>query len=105
MHMRVSRAFLRLCETLGCSIPQGGTSAGRVLLWLFDHYEAVRVAAGFAPLAPVEGTDSKVMARLRMANSTMTLLQFSRTRATNWRQKRALRLALEKIDLLGDRAA
>jgi hypothetical protein len=103
--MRVSHAFLRLCQDAGCPIANDRASASQVLLWLFDHYEQVRVLAGFAPLAQVEGLRAETMSRLRMANAAITLLEFSRTRATNWQQKRVLRIALEKVNVLGDGAA
>jgi hypothetical protein len=39
-----------------------------------------------------------------MANALVTLLEFARSRATNWRQKKQLRQALERANHLADRA-
>jgi len=104
-HMRLSRAFLRLCESAGAPFAGGHSSPAKVLLWLFDHYEDVRAVAGLRELAAVEGLSEAATARLRMANALATILEFSRSRATNWMQKRQLRRALEKIAALGDRGA
>jgi hypothetical protein len=103
--MRVSRAFLRLCVVAGCPVSEGGASAGQVLIWLFEHYADFRAIAGLKPLAPVEDLPVAAMAHLRMSNALITLLEFGRTRATRWRQKRQLRLALEHVDRLADRTA
>ena len=100
--MRVSGAFLRLCGAVGFPMENGMIRAGELLLWLFDHYEDVRAAAGLEPLASVEGVAPQTMARLRMSNALVTLLEFSRMRATNWRQKRQLRRAMESVILLSD---
>jgi hypothetical protein len=40
-----------------------------------------------------------------MANGLVTLLEFARSRATDWRQKRQLRQTLERANHLADRAA
>lgn len=84
---------------------EAGAAAGRVLLWLFEHYEDVRAVAGLKPLVCVEDLPAPVMARLRMANALVTLLEHGRTRATDWRQKRHLRRALEQVERLADSAA
>jgi hypothetical protein len=102
--MRVSRAFLQICVDAGCPRVDGQASAADVLMWLFDHYEKVRALAGLKPLAPVE-LDEEPTAQLRMANALATLLEYSRTRATNLRQKRQLRRVLAEVNLLGDRVA
>ena len=99
--MRVSRAFVRLCAEAGCPLVNGETSAARVLVWLFDHYEIVRALTGLKALAPVE-LPPDITARLRMANALVTLMEYARMKATNLRQKRKLRQALEKVRLLGD---
>ena len=103
--MRVSRAFVQLCVVAGCPWTESGTSAARLLVWLFDHYEAVRAFAGLKSLASVDDLPTDVVVRLRMANALVTLLEFARSRATNWRQKRHLREALERVNQLADRAA
>jgi len=102
--MRVSRAFVRLCIVTGCPWTESGTSAARLLVWLFDHYEAVRAIAGLKSLASVDDLPTDAVVRLRMANALVTLLEFARSRATNWRQKKQLREALERVNQLADRA-
>jgi hypothetical protein len=104
-NMRVSRAFVRLCVVAGCPWTESGTSAARLLVWLFDHYEQVRAIAGLQTLASVDGLPTNVVVRLRMANALVTLLEFTRSRATNWRQKKQLRKALERVHQLADRAS
>lgn len=84
---------------------EGGAAAGRVLVWLFEHYEVVRATAGMKPLASIDGLPAAATARLRMANALVTLLEHGRTRATDWRQKRQLRRALEQVERLADSAA
>jgi hypothetical protein len=102
--MRVSRAFVQLCVVAGCPWTESGTSAARLLVWLFDHYEEVRALAGLKPLAPFDDLPTESVVRLRMANALVTLLEFARSRATNWRQKKQLRQALERANHLADRA-
>ena len=104
-NMRVSRAFIQLCVVARCPWTENGTSAARLLTWLFDHFEEVRATAGLKPLASLDGLPTDAIVRLRMANALVTLLEFSRSRATNWRQKMQLRLALERVNHLADRAA
>lgn len=96
--MRISRSFIRLCFDAGCPNAQGAISAGDLLLWLFQNYEAVRDLAGLRPLTPVENLESATIARLRRANALITLFEHARTRTTDWRKKRELRLALEQVD-------
>ena len=103
-HMRVSSGFVRLCVATGCQLIHEKLSAAQLLVWLFDHYESVRAACGLKPLAPVE-LPAEVTAQLRMANALVTLLEYSRSRATNLKQKRQLRRALVEVSLLGDRGA
>ena len=100
--MRVSRGFIRLCFDAGCPNVQGAISAGYLLLWLFDNYEAVRDIAGLRLLAPVENLVPAMIARLRMANALVTLFEHARTRTTDWRQKRQFRVALEQVDRAAD---
>lgn len=102
--IRVSRAFLALCRTAGCPMEGDAAAAGQVLVWLFERYEDVRAVAGLKPLASVEGLPAQAMARLRMANALVTLLEHGRTRASDWRQKRQLRRALEQVERLADSA-
>jgi hypothetical protein len=103
IQMRVSRGFLRLCVDAGCGTTNGKLSTASLLLWLFDHYEDVRAVAGLSPLVAVEDLPPAVTGRLRMANALLTLLEYTRTRATSWQHKRQLRLALEQVDRLTDR--
>ena len=77
----------------------------RLLIWSFDHYEEVRAIAGLKPLASLDGLRTDTVVRLRMANALVTILEFARSRATNWRQKKQLRQALERVNHLVDRAA
>lgn len=100
--MRVSRGFIRLCFDAGCPNVQGAISAGNLLLWLFENYEGVRAIAGLRPLAPVENLEPATIARLRRANALITLFEHARTRTTDWRKKRQLRLALEQVDRAAD---
>ena len=100
--MRVSRAFIRLCVKAGAPWTESGTNAARLLVWLFDHYEAVRAIAGLKSLASVDELPTDAVVRLRMANALVTLLEFGRSRATNWRQKKQLRRALERVNRLAD---
>lgn len=101
--MRVSPAFIRLCLVAGCPNDRGMTCAVDLLRWLCGHYDQVRAIAGLRTLASVEGLDPAVTKRLRMANALTTLLEYARTRATDWRKKRELRKALEQVDRLADR--
>jgi hypothetical protein len=103
--MCVSRGFIQLCFDTGC--PNGGhaTSAANLLNWLSDHYEDVRALAGLRVLAPIADLQSSTVKWLRMANALTTLLEYGRTRATDWRQKRHFRAVLEQLDRMADRAA
>jgi hypothetical protein len=103
--MRVSRAFIRVCVVAGCPHVQERLSAAELLRWLFDHFEEVRAVAGLRPLAELGDLAPQTLARLRMANALVTLLEFSRSRATHWRKKRQLREALEQVERLADSAA
>ena len=105
LQMRVSPAFIRICFDAGCPQESGRTSAATLLHWLFEHYPAVRTIAGLRPLVPVEGLNPETALRIRMGNAIMTLLEYSRTRASDWRQKRALRIACEHVDRLLDLVA
>lgn len=100
--MRVSRGFIRLSLDAGCPSDHGALSATDLLRWLFDHYEDVRALAGLRALASVGGLEPATVATLRMSNAITTLLEYARTRATDWRKKRQLRLALEQVDRLAD---
>ena len=101
--MRVSRSFIRLCFDAGCPNVQRAISAGDLLLWLFQNYEVVRAVVGLRALAPVENLKPATVARLRMANALITLLEHARSRTTGWRKKRELRRALEQVDRAADR--
>lgn len=103
--MRVSRGFIRLCLDAGCRQDPGSVSAADLLQWLFRHYEKVRALAGLRAFAPVEDLEPATIERLRMANAVITLLEYTRTRATDWRKKRMLREAIEQVDRAADRTA
>jgi hypothetical protein len=76
-----SRAFVRLCIATGCPADENFLSAAALLEWLFDHYAAVRGAAGLPPLPPIDGVQPAAFQRLRMANALFTLFEFSKSRA------------------------
>ena len=94
----VSRAFIRLCLNNGCPHDGALLSAAGLLEWLFDNYNRVRIAAGFHPCAPLDGVPNCVQHRLRMANALLTLFEFSESRATSLREKRALRDAYRHVE-------
>lgn len=101
--LRVSQSFVRLCFDAGC--PQAGkhASVASVLVWLFEHYEDLRALAGLCALAPVDGLPADTVSRLRMANALLTILEYTRSRTSDWRQKRRMRLAAEEMNRLVDR--
>lgn len=101
--LHVSRSFVRLCIAVGCPHEKEAISSAGLLLWLFSRYEEVRAVAGLTPLALVEDLPNEVTARLRMANALTTLLEYARTRASDWQQKRRLRMAMEQVNRLADR--
>lgn len=74
-----------------------------VLVWLFEHYEEVRTLAGLQPSQPMPSTPGMTVLRWRMLNAVLTLLEYGRSRATDWRQKRMLRHALERVLRLSER--
>ncbi len=98
--LRVSRAFLRTCVAAGCPQKSGGISVAGCLTWLFEHYPEVRALAGLATLPPIPPKNLHPTLRLRMAYAVLTLLEYGRSRASQWRQKRALRLAVEQVERL-----
>ena len=93
-----SRAFVRLCLENGCPDDEGFLSAAGLLEWLFDHYNCVRVAAGFQPLNPIDGVTPAAFQRLRMANALFTLFEFSESRASCLGEKRALRALRDRLE-------
>lgn len=103
--MRVSRSFLELCFDAGCPRYGAKMSVAGVLVWLFEHYEEVRALAGLPPGKPMPSTPAMTVLRWRMLNAVMTLLEYGRSRASNWRQKRMLREALERVVRLSERVA
>jgi hypothetical protein len=102
--MRVSPAFLHLCVALGCPFQGEKLRIAYVVGWLSKHYEDFRAAAGLPALASLEGMSVPAASRLRVANAVITLLQYGKSRASDWRQKRQLRWAIEAIERSTDRA-
>lgn len=103
LHARVSRAFIRLCIEQGCPTQEGRLSQAMLLEWLFEHYEAVRVRAGLAAMAPVDGVAPDMLAKLKMGNSLLTLLEFSETRATSPDEKRRIQNVYRMVSFALDR--
>lgn len=103
LHARVSRAFIRLCIEQGCPTQNERLSQAMLLEWLFESYDFVRARAGLAPMAPVEGVDPEMLAKLKMGNSLLTLLEFSETRSTNEDEKRRIRNVYRMVSYALDR--
>jgi hypothetical protein len=101
---RVSRAFLRLCLATGCPSESGRLSQAMLLDWLFENYEAVRAAAGLAPLHPPEGLTGLALRKLKLGNAVLTLLEFSASRAFRPGEKRHLENTRAAIERALDRA-
>jgi hypothetical protein len=93
-----SRAFVRLCLENGCPEADGFLSAAGLLEWLFEHYDRVRLAAGFPSLPPIDGVTSEAFQRLRMANALFTLFDFSESRTSCVEEKRQLRELHRKLE-------
>ena len=107
MQLRVSSGFIRACFDAGCPNAGGLASAAGLLRWLCQHYEKFRALVGLRALAPLDGLGLKpgTVKQLRRANALATLLEYARTRATDWRKKRQLRKAWEEVDRFADRAS
>ena len=98
-----SRAFVRLCLATGCPSDNGFLSAAGLLEWLFDNSHAVRLAAGLAPFAAIDGTEAVTFQRLRMANALFTLFDFSESRASCPEEKRELRELHRRLEFALER--
>lgn len=103
--MRVSRSFLELCFDAGCPRYGEKMSVAGVLVWLFEHFEEVRKLAGLPATQPIPVSPAMSTLRWRMLNAVITLLEYGRSRASHWRQKRMLREALEGVVRLAERLA
>ncbi len=95
---QVSRAFIRLCLENGCPAPGGKLSHARLMDWLRYNYPQIRSASGLAPLAPIEGVPFEALGALQLANSLLTLLEFSESRSCDPVQKKALRKMIRQIE-------
>jgi len=102
-HARVSRAFIRLCVETGCPTLDGRLSQAMLLEWLFDNYDSLRDRAGMPRMAPVEGVEPDMLAKLKMGNSLLTLLEFSELRASNPDEKRRIRNVHRMVSFALDR--
>ena len=91
VHLRASRAFVRLCLACGCPTRGGRLSAAELLHWLFGNYPKVRKAAGLAAFRSVDLTPRAGRVRLRMANAVITLTEFNISRCSVRRHKRLMR--------------
>lgn len=96
--LATSRAFVRLCLATGCPSHENFLSAAALLEWLFDHYGAVRSAAGLPALACIDGVTPAAFQRLRMANALFTLFEFSESRAISLIAKRQLREMRRRLE-------
>jgi hypothetical protein len=105
MQLRVSSGFIRACFDAGCPNAGGVASAADLLRWLCQHYDKFRALVGLRPLAPVDGLKPDTVEQLRLANAVATLLEYARTRATDWRKKRDLRKAWEQVDRFADQVS
>jgi hypothetical protein len=103
-HARVSRAFIRLCIDLGCPTQGGLLSQATLLEWLFENYVLVRKRAALEPMASVDGVSGPMLAKLKMGNALLTLLEFSELRSSNLEEKRRIenvrRLVASALDRL-----
>jgi hypothetical protein len=104
VHMRVSRAFIRQCLDSGCPTQQGRISAARLMRWLFENYQVVRLLAGLKPLVSIEGVFGKAAAKLKMGNALITLFEFSERRSSVRDEKRRLRDLRLHVEQALDRA-
>lgn len=95
---QVSRAFIRLCVTLGCPTSGGKLSQSMMLEWLFNHYEQVREAAGLKPVPPIEGVSGEALLKLMMGNAMITLLEYSEVRSSQRIEKRQLRQVRKMVE-------
>ena len=96
---QVSRAFIRLCVSLGCPTCKGKLSQAMLLEWSFHNYERIRGAAGLKPMPTIEGVCGEALLKLMMGNAMITLVEFSELRSSNKADKQQLqrvRLAIEK---------
>jgi hypothetical protein len=98
VQLRVSRAFVQLCIDAGCRTRANLLSAAELLHWLFENYARVRELAGFPEFASVDGISAEARTRLKMANALFTLLEYGASRASDFQQKRQLRIIRAQIE-------
>ncbi len=103
IRLAVSRAFIQLCLAAGCPTTKEKLSVADLLRWLFDHYEKVRAVAGLRALVPLGDLEPSTLSRVRTVNGLATALEYARSRASHWRKKKHLRLALEEVRRWADR--
>lgn len=103
-HAQISRAFIRLCISLGCPTHSAQLSQAMLLDWLFEHYSKVRRGAGLAPLASIEGVSNSVLQKLKMGNAMLTLVDFAESRSSGAFEKQQLRRVHSMIARALDRA-
>jgi len=97
-HARVSRAFVKVCLASGCPLEDGRLSHAQLIEWLRKNYGHVREMVGLAPLAPIDGVDADALNALGLANSLVTLLEFSISRSSDAAQRRELRRVLRYVE-------
>ena|SRR5579884_1187810 len=103
LHARVSRAFIRLCIEGGCPTEGGKLSQAMLLEWLFENYPKVRSRAGLAEMAAIDGVSPDMLAKLKMGNSLLTLLEFSYMRSSNEEEKRRIQNVHRMVAVALDR--
>jgi hypothetical protein len=102
-HGRISRAFIRLCLSLGCPSVGGDLSLAMLLDWLFENYTAVRIASGLPSRVEVLGLPSAVAEKLKVGNAMVTLLEYSSSRSSDPVARKHLNLMIECIERALDR--
>lgn len=102
-HGRISRAFIRLCLTLGCPAVNGELSLAMLLDWLFENYATVRVAAGLPEKVEISGLPVSVVEKLKVGNAMVTLLEYSSSRSSDPVARRHLNLMIDCIERALDR--
>lgn len=103
VHARVSRAFVRLCITLGCPTVETRISQAMLLDWMFENYDAVRRASGLKEMATLDGVPAALLMRLKMGNALLTLLEYSEQRSSDTEEKERIRKVYEMVSIALDR--
>lgn len=95
---RVSQGFVRHCIALGCPAPEQRLSQEVLLNWLVSNYSHVREQAGLPMLASIDGVDGRALARLKLANAVVTLLDYSESRSSVPAEKQQIRGMRELVE-------